>query len=61
MAEGAGEKSSKIDLRTKPEKTDRDGPPRPISMCTIDNTDGTLDTFYHLCVVSMGEQVDIPC
>ena len=54
MAEGVGEKSSKIDLRTKLEKTDRNGPSRLISVFTMDSTDGTLDIFYHLYVVSKG-------
>ena len=54
MAAGIGEKSSKIDLRAKPEKTDRGGPSRLISVFTMDDTDGTLDLFYHPYVVSKG-------
>ncbi|MCX6653301.1 MAG: hypothetical protein NT137_08145 [Methanomassiliicoccales archaeon] len=46
MAAGVGEKSSKIDLRAKLEKMDRDGPSRLISVFIMDNTDGTLDIFY---------------
>jgi hypothetical protein len=54
MSAGVGEKSSKIDLRAKLEKTDCDGPSRHISVFTMDNTDGTLDIFYHLYVLSKG-------
>lgn len=54
MAAGVGEKSSKINLRTKLEKTDRDGPSRLISVFAMDDTDGTLDIFYHPYVVSKG-------
>lgn len=54
MAEGIGEKSSKIDSRTKLEKMDRDEPSRLISVFTMDNSDGTLDIFYRPYVVSKG-------
>ena len=46
MAEDVGEKSVKIDLRTRTEKADRVEPSRLISVIPVANADGTLDIIH---------------